>query len=204
MHKILAAFLALFLLQAVCPAKDPPQITDDTISDAVRVKLAGDQVVGVLPLEVTVKQGVVTLAGSVDQKSLKSTGGEGRQEGQGREAGGQQHRDQDAHLGQMTRLRPTFLRCPRACAAGPRPGARRAEIRAPGARVPLHRRAGMVQGRRLPDLQRHSQRPPAQMGAGQRGRGLPHGCPRSRGQCLRRAGPPVHLRNPHAARHAHR
>ena len=48
MHKILAAFLALFLLQAVCPAKDPPQITDDTISDAVRVKLAGDQVVGVL------------------------------------------------------------------------------------------------------------------------------------------------------------
>jgi osmotically-inducible protein OsmY len=72
MHKFLAAFLALFLLQAVCLAKDPPPITDDTISDAVRVKLAGDQIVGVLPLEVTVKQGVVTLAGSVDQKSLKS------------------------------------------------------------------------------------------------------------------------------------
>jgi osmotically-inducible protein OsmY len=71
-HKILAAFLALFLLQAVCPAKDPPQITDDTISDAVRVKLAGDQLVGVLNLDVTVKQGVVTLAGSVDQKGLKS------------------------------------------------------------------------------------------------------------------------------------
>ena len=70
--KILAAFLALFLLQAVCPAKDPPQITDDTISDAVRVKLAGDQLVGVLNLDVTVKQGVVTLAGSVDQKGLKS------------------------------------------------------------------------------------------------------------------------------------
>jgi osmotically-inducible protein OsmY len=69
---ILAAFLALFLMQAVCPAKDPPQVTDDTISDAVRVKLASDQVVGVLPLQVTVKQGVVTLAGSVDQKSLKS------------------------------------------------------------------------------------------------------------------------------------
>jgi osmotically-inducible protein OsmY len=72
MYKLLAAFLALFLLQAVCPAKDPPQITDDTINDAVRVKLAGDQIVGVLPLEVTVKQGVVTLAGAVDQKSLKS------------------------------------------------------------------------------------------------------------------------------------
>jgi osmotically-inducible protein OsmY len=73
MHKIiLAAFLALFLMLAVCPAKDPPQVTDDTISDAVRVKLASDQVVGVLPLQVTVKDGVVTLAGSVEAKSLKS------------------------------------------------------------------------------------------------------------------------------------
>jgi osmotically-inducible protein OsmY len=59
-------------MQAVCLAKDPPPVTDDTISDAVRVKLAGDQLVGVLPLQVTVKQGVVTLAGSVEQKSLKS------------------------------------------------------------------------------------------------------------------------------------
>ena len=72
MHKILAAFLPLFLMQAVCPAKDPPQVTDDTISDAVRVKLASDQVVGVLPLQVTVKDGVVTLAGSVEAKSLRS------------------------------------------------------------------------------------------------------------------------------------
>ena len=72
MHKLLAAFLALFLMLAVCPAKDPPQITDDTISDAVRVKLAGDQLVGVLNFQVTVKQGMVTLAGSVEQKSLKS------------------------------------------------------------------------------------------------------------------------------------
>ena len=72
MHKLLAAFLALFLLLAVGLAKDPPQMTDDTISDAVRVKLAGDQLVGVLNLQVTVKQGVVTLGGAVDQKSLKS------------------------------------------------------------------------------------------------------------------------------------
>jgi osmotically-inducible protein OsmY len=72
MHKLSAAFLALFLLQAVCPAKDPPIVTDDTISDAVRVKLAGDQLVGVQPLQVTVKQGVVTLTGSVEQKSLKA------------------------------------------------------------------------------------------------------------------------------------
>ncbi|MCX6633029.1 MAG: BON domain-containing protein [Candidatus Solibacter sp.] len=72
MHKFLAAFLALFLLLAVGLAKDPPQVTDDTISDAVRVRLAGDQLVGVLPLQVTVKQGVVTLAGLVEQKSLKT------------------------------------------------------------------------------------------------------------------------------------
>src|ERR1019366_4838262 len=72
MHKLLAAFLALFLMQAVCLAKDPPQITDDTINDAVRNKLASDLLVGVLNFDVTVKQGVVTLAGSVDQKSLKS------------------------------------------------------------------------------------------------------------------------------------
>ena len=72
MHKILAAFLVIFLMQAVCPAKDPPVVTDDTISDAVRVKLASDQVVGVLDLKVDVKQGVVTLAGSVEAKSLKS------------------------------------------------------------------------------------------------------------------------------------
>jgi osmotically-inducible protein OsmY len=72
MHKLLAAFLALFLMQAVCPAKDPPQITDDSISDAVRIKLAGDQLVGVLNFQVTVKQGVVTLAGSVEAKSLKA------------------------------------------------------------------------------------------------------------------------------------
>ena len=72
MHKLLAASLALFLMLAVCLAKDPPPITDDTISDAVRVKLAGDQLVGVLNFDVTVKQGVVTLAGSVEQKSLKA------------------------------------------------------------------------------------------------------------------------------------
>ncbi|MGD0776249.1 MAG: BON domain-containing protein [Candidatus Solibacter sp.] len=72
MHKLLAAFLALFLMQAVCPAKDPPQITDDTISDAVRVKLASDQLVGVLDLKVTVAQGVVTLGGTVEAKSLSA------------------------------------------------------------------------------------------------------------------------------------
>jgi osmotically-inducible protein OsmY len=37
----------------------------------VRIKLAGDQLVGVLNFQVTVKDGVVTLGGVVEQKSLK-------------------------------------------------------------------------------------------------------------------------------------
>ena len=73
MNKILALFLALFLLLTVCPAKDPPaKVTDETISDAVRVRLAGDQLVGVLSLDVKVEQGVVTLADTVGQSKLKS------------------------------------------------------------------------------------------------------------------------------------
>src|SRR5690349_16394837 len=71
MHKFLASFFALFLLLAVGLAKDPVQITDDTINDAVRVKLAGDQVVGVIPFQVAVKDGVVTLSGAVEQKTYK-------------------------------------------------------------------------------------------------------------------------------------
>src|ERR1019366_4322689 len=70
MHKLLAAFLALFLMQAVCTAKDPPPVTDDTISDAVKVKLASDQLLGVLNFDVTVKHGVVTLGGTLEQKSF--------------------------------------------------------------------------------------------------------------------------------------
>jgi osmotically-inducible protein OsmY len=70
--RLLAAFVALFLLLPACPAKDPAKITDDTISDAVRVKLASDQLVGTMPFQVTVKAGVVTLSGSVEQKSYKS------------------------------------------------------------------------------------------------------------------------------------
>jgi len=71
-HKLLASFLALFLLLAVGLAKDPVRVTDDTINDAVRVKLAGDQVVGVIPFVVAVKNGVVTLSGSVEQKGHKA------------------------------------------------------------------------------------------------------------------------------------
>jgi hyperosmotically inducible periplasmic protein len=65
-NKIAVLLLAGFLLGAICAAKDPPVVNDDTISDQVRVNLASDKVVGVLPFEVSVKQGVVTLSGTAD------------------------------------------------------------------------------------------------------------------------------------------
>jgi len=71
-HKLLASFVALFLLLSAGMAKDPVKPTDDTISDAVRVKLASDQLVGTMSFQVAVKDGVVTLAGSVEQKNYKS------------------------------------------------------------------------------------------------------------------------------------
>ena len=71
-HKLLASFAALFLLLSAGMAKDPVKVTDDTISDAVRVRLASDQLVGTMPFQVAVKDGVVTLSGSVEQKNYKS------------------------------------------------------------------------------------------------------------------------------------
>src|SRR4051794_7383875 len=71
-HKLLASFVALFLFLSAGMAKDPVKVTDDTISDAVRVKLASDQLVGTMSFQVAVKDGVVTLSGSVEQKNYKS------------------------------------------------------------------------------------------------------------------------------------
>jgi osmotically-inducible protein OsmY len=71
-NKIALALLACFLLNLVCLAKDPPVINDDTISDQVRVTFASDKVVGVLPFEVAVKNGVVTLSGTADSSGQKS------------------------------------------------------------------------------------------------------------------------------------
>jgi osmotically-inducible protein OsmY len=65
-NKIAVALVVFFLVQAVCLAKDPPVINDDTITDQVRIKLAGDPVVKGGGLEVKVAQGVVTITGSVD------------------------------------------------------------------------------------------------------------------------------------------
>ena len=71
-NKTARVLLACFLLSAICLAKDPPVVNDDTISDQVRISLVSDKVVGVLPFEVSVKQGVVTLSGTADQASQRS------------------------------------------------------------------------------------------------------------------------------------
>jgi hyperosmotically inducible protein len=58
---------ALALASAGLAAK-PKVLTDDTITDQVRLKLADDQIVKGGALQVVVKQGVVTLSGTVESK----------------------------------------------------------------------------------------------------------------------------------------
>ena len=72
MNKIAIALVVCFLLSAVCLAKDPPVVNDDTINDQIRISLASDKVVGVLPFDVSVKNGVVTLSGTADQSGQRS------------------------------------------------------------------------------------------------------------------------------------
>jgi hyperosmotically inducible protein len=69
--KICTVLLAVLALQALGVAKDPPPVTDDTITDQVRIKLASDPVVKGGALQVEVKQGVVTLSGAVEQDKQK-------------------------------------------------------------------------------------------------------------------------------------
>jgi hyperosmotically inducible protein len=60
-------FLSLMLLQTTGSAHGPRRpVTDDTITDTVRLRLAGDPVVKGGAITVNVREGVVTLSGSVD------------------------------------------------------------------------------------------------------------------------------------------
>ena len=68
--RLLAALLAALLLASVCLAADKP-VTDDSITDYVRLKLASDPDVKGGALNVDVKQGVVTLSGTVETQRQK-------------------------------------------------------------------------------------------------------------------------------------
>jgi len=68
--RICAALIALFLVASVVLAADKP-VSDDTIYDAAIFKLASDVDVRGGGLKVEVKQGVVTLAGTVDSQLAK-------------------------------------------------------------------------------------------------------------------------------------
>jgi osmotically-inducible protein OsmY len=68
--KIVAAFLTVLLLAAICLAADKV-ISDDMIYDNVRIKLASDTIVKGGALNVDVKQGVVTLGGMVENTRQK-------------------------------------------------------------------------------------------------------------------------------------
>src|SRR5947207_9294250 len=68
--RLLAALLAALLLASVCLAADKP-VTDDSITDYVRLKLASDPDVKGGALNVDVKQGVVTLTGTVETQRQK-------------------------------------------------------------------------------------------------------------------------------------
>jgi len=68
--KIVATLLAAVLLAGVCLAASKP-VSDNAISDEVRIKLSSDPVVKGGDLKADVKDGVVTLSGTVTDQQQK-------------------------------------------------------------------------------------------------------------------------------------
>ncbi|MGA2878085.1 MAG: BON domain-containing protein [Bryobacteraceae bacterium] len=66
------AILFAVLLTPLFADKDKTPITDDTIVDQVRVKIADDSEVGGQPIQVDAHNGVVVLTGKVTNDKLKS------------------------------------------------------------------------------------------------------------------------------------
>jgi len=68
------SFLLLLaaLLAGVCAWAGDPPATDDRLYDLVRIKLVGDPNVRGGAIEVSVKDGVVTLQGFVNNEKMKS------------------------------------------------------------------------------------------------------------------------------------
>jgi osmotically-inducible protein OsmY len=72
MTRFFSIALGLMLILTPLLAQKQKQITDDTIRDQVMVKLANDQDVGGMPIDVDVRQGVATLKGKVRNDKQKS------------------------------------------------------------------------------------------------------------------------------------
>src|SRR3954447_18832606 len=68
--RLFAIFAMLLLVAGVCLAAGKP-VTDDSISDYVRLKLAGDPDVKGGALVVDVKNGVVTIGGTTETQHQK-------------------------------------------------------------------------------------------------------------------------------------
>jgi osmotically-inducible protein OsmY len=71
-NRLLAAAMALFLMAGFCLAADKKPLTDDMISDYVRLRLSADAEVKGGALEAVSKDGVVTLTGTVDNEGQKN------------------------------------------------------------------------------------------------------------------------------------
>lgn len=67
--RTLSAFLLLLLL--VFPAFSAEPITDDTLYDQVRIRIANDREIGGNPIDVKVTQGAVELTGKVKTEKQK-------------------------------------------------------------------------------------------------------------------------------------
>jgi hyperosmotically inducible periplasmic protein len=70
-HKIVAALVLFLMMAGLCLAADKKPLTDDMITDNVRIKLASDQIVKGGALQVDVKEGIVTLSGQVENPKQK-------------------------------------------------------------------------------------------------------------------------------------
>jgi hyperosmotically inducible periplasmic protein len=69
-HRLVAAFAAVLLMAGLCLAADK-KVSDDAISDYVRLKLASDPDVKGGALDAVAKDGVVTLTGVVETQRQK-------------------------------------------------------------------------------------------------------------------------------------
>lgn len=71
LKRILLPFALLLTLLTAAPAANKP-VSDDFLSDTIRQKLAADTVVKGGAIEVIVKDGVVTLRGTVEEDKQKN------------------------------------------------------------------------------------------------------------------------------------